>query len=175
VYPQQTPADIYATPRTGPCSSVQQATGAGAMLTQTSARALLTPGRRIERHVPRANGAGGRSCSQQTDKTDGTAMLPQYTGVNAGFFGLRHPAASLGQQGGHHDEQQQQRRQVRRRCAGPWARSAARRSCPGAPPAATYCRSWIRTHDRYRRPRQSRYVAARRPPRRNHQRGPGIP
>ena len=88
VYPQQAPAGLYATPTdlARLLLEVQQAyRGRGRVLSQASARALLTPAAEVSSGTYREQMGLGTFLLQRTDRTDAASRYFEHTGVNAGF------------------------------------------------------------------------------------------
>ena len=89
IYPQQAPAGLYATPTDLArfIIEVQQAyRGQGRVLTQTSARALLTPQAEVSSGTYREQMGLGAFLLQRADRTDEASRYFEHTGVNAGFL-----------------------------------------------------------------------------------------
>jgi len=89
VYPQQAPAGLYATPTDLArfLIEVQQAyRGRGRVLTQASARAMLTPLADVSTGTYREQMGLGAFLLQRADKTDENSRYFEHTGVNAGFL-----------------------------------------------------------------------------------------
>jgi CubicO group peptidase (beta-lactamase class C family) len=89
VYPQQAPAGLYATPTDLACFlvEVQQAyRGQGRVLSQASARAMLTPQAEVSNGTYREQMGLGAFLLQRADRTDDNSRYFEHTGVNAGFL-----------------------------------------------------------------------------------------
>ena len=89
VYPQQAPAGLYATPAdlARLLIEVQQAyRGKGRVLTQASARAMLTPLAEVSTGTYREQMGLGAFLLQRADKQDENSRYFEHTGVNAGFL-----------------------------------------------------------------------------------------
>ena len=89
VYPQQAPAGLYTTPTdlARLLIEVQQAyRGQGRVLTQASARAMLTPQADVSTGTYREQMGLGAFLLQRADKTDENSRYFEHTGVNAGFL-----------------------------------------------------------------------------------------
>ena len=89
VYPQQAPAGLYATPTdlARLLIEVQQAyRGRGRVLTQASARAMITPQAEVSNGTYREQMGLGAFLLQRADKTDEASRYFEHTGVNAGFL-----------------------------------------------------------------------------------------
>ena len=89
VYPQQAPAGLYATPTdlARLLIELQQAyRGRGRVLTQASARAMLTPLADVSTGTYREQIGLGAFLLQRADKTDENSRYFEHTGVNAGFL-----------------------------------------------------------------------------------------
>ncbi|SHJ11430.1 CubicO group peptidase, beta-lactamase class C family [Hymenobacter daecheongensis DSM 21074] len=89
LYPQQAPAGLYATPTDVArfLIEVQQAyRGKGKVLTQTTAREMLTPQAEVSLGTYREQMALGPFLLQRADKTDEASRYFEHTGVNAGFL-----------------------------------------------------------------------------------------
>ena len=89
VYPQQAPAGLYATPTDLArfLIEVQQAyRGRGRVLSQASARALLTPQAEVSGGTYREQMGLGAFLLQRADRTDEASRYFEHTGVNAGFL-----------------------------------------------------------------------------------------
>lgn len=89
VYPQQAPAGLYATPAdlASLLIEIQQAyRGRGLVLTQASAKAMLTPQADVSSGTYREQMGLGAFLLQRADRTDETSRYFEHTGVNAGFL-----------------------------------------------------------------------------------------
>lgn len=89
VYPQQAPAGLYATPTdlARLLIEIQQAyRGKGRVLTQASARTMLTPQADVSNGTYREQIGLGPFLLQRADKTDENSRYFEHTGVNAGFL-----------------------------------------------------------------------------------------
>ncbi|GAB3298454.1 serine hydrolase domain-containing protein [Hymenobacter tenuis] len=89
VYPQQAAAGLYATPTdlARLLIEVQQAyRGRGRVLTQASARAMLTPQTEVSTGTYREQMGLGAFLLQRADKSDENSRYFEHTGVNAGFL-----------------------------------------------------------------------------------------
>ena len=89
VYPQQAPAGLYATPAdlARLLVEVQQAyRGRGRVLTQASARAMLTPLADVSSGTYHEQMGLGAFLLQRADKSDEDSRYFEHTGVNAGFL-----------------------------------------------------------------------------------------
>ncbi|MGI4736837.1 MAG: serine hydrolase [Janthinobacterium lividum] len=89
VYPQQAPAGLYATPTdlARLLIEVQQAyRGQGKLLTQATARALLTPQAEVSSGTYREQMGLGAFLLQRADQRGDSSRYFEHTGVNAGFL-----------------------------------------------------------------------------------------
>ena len=89
VYPQQAPAGLYASPTDVArfLIEVQQAyRGRGQVLSQASARAMLTPQAEVSSGTYREQMGLGAFLLQRADRTDDASRYFEHTGVNAGFL-----------------------------------------------------------------------------------------
>ncbi|TYZ06378.1 serine hydrolase [Hymenobacter lutimineralis] len=89
LYPQQAPAGLYATPADVArfLLEVQQAyRGRGRVLTQATARAMLTPQAEVSQGTYREQMGLGAFLLQRADRTDDATRYFEHTGVNAGFL-----------------------------------------------------------------------------------------
>lgn len=89
VYPQQAPTGLYATPTDLArfLIEVQQAyRGQGKVLSQASARAMLTPQIDVSNGTYREQMGLGAFLLQRADRTDEASRYFEHTGVNAGFL-----------------------------------------------------------------------------------------
>lgn len=89
VYPQQAPAGLYATPTdlAHLLIEIQQAyRGRGQVLSQASAKAMLTPQVDVSGGTYREQMGLGAFLLQRADRTDEASRYFEHTGVNAGFL-----------------------------------------------------------------------------------------